>query len=378
MINHYKTCNRCVMTEKADSNISFDESGNCNYCKQALVEMNQVYFPNEIGEDKLKKMIYELKEKNKNKKYDCLMGISGGLDSCYLAYLGAVKWGLRIAAIHIDDGFDTEVSKENIRRLCKKCGIEMTVIHPNEKQFNELCRAYMLAGVPNLAVPQDNVLFSCIYDFAKQNDINDFLSGGNFALECILQTGNTHSAYDLRNIKDINRRFGRDRIDQLPLMSEWQRANDRRKLNVVEYRPLNYIRYEREIALKELHDFCDFIYYGSKHLENYYTGFLQLCWLPRKFGVDKRTSHLSSMIVTNQMTREQALEELKKAPCSEEWLFQAISMIKEKLDFSDEEFSLIMNNPVHQHEDYRTDWLLPLAVRVKCFVSGKYGRKNRK
>lgn len=366
----YRRCNRCVMTQKADPKIVFDEYGNCNYCSDAFDEMNQVYFPNEIGTKKLNNMIQTLKKKNRNKKYDCLMGISGGLDSCYLAYLGAVKWGLRIAAIHIDDGFDTEVSKENIRRLCDKCGIEIAMIHPDEKQFNELCRAYMLAGVPNLAVPQDNVLFSCIYDFAKQNDISDFLSGGNFSLECILQTGNTHSAYDLRNIKDINKKFGRERINKLPLMSEWQRAIDRRRLSVVEYRPLNYIMYERESALKELHDFCNFIYYGSKHLENYYTGFLQLYWLPKKFGVDKRTSHLSSMIVTKQITREQALKELENAPCSEEWLRQAIVMIKEKLDFSDEEFDNIMCNATHQHEEYKTDWLLQLVIKIKQLIVG--------
>lgn len=370
MAKAYRRCNRCVMTEQADSQITFDNDGHCNYCNEALTIRAAVYFPNKQGEEKLRKMITALKEKNKNKKYDCLMGISGGLDSCYLAYLGAHKWGLRIAAIHIDDGFDTEVSRENIRKLCEKCGIQIETIRPDAKQYNELCRAYMLAGVPNLAVPQDNVLFSCIYDFAKKNDISDFLSGGNYALECILQGGNTHSAYDMTNIRTINKKFGRDKLDKLPLMSEWERANDRRKLKVVEYRPLNYILYERERAMQELKDFCNFSYYGSKHLENYFTGFLQLYWLPKKFGVDKRTSHLSSMIISGQMTREEALEELKEAPCSEEWLARAIVMIKDKLDFTDEEFEKVMKAPSHQHTDYRTDRLILLAVKVKKLLLG--------
>lgn len=370
MGKEYQRCNRCVMTEKADETIVFDTMGNCNYCIEALAVKEKVYFPNKIGKEKIETMVSFLKEKNKNKKFDCLMGISGDLDSCYLAYLGAVKCGLRIAAIHIDDGFDTEVSKENIRKLCDKCNITLEIIYPDAKQFSELSRAYMLAGVPNLAVSQDNVLFSCIYEFAKKNEISEFLSGSNYALESILQKGNTHRAYDLVNIKDINRKFGRDKLDKLPLMSEWEKTNDRRKMKVVEYSPLNYILYEREKALKELNEFCDFTYYGSKHLENYFTGFLQLYWLLKKFGVDKRTSHLSSMIISGQMTRETALEELEKDPCSDGWLEKAISMVKRKLDFTDEEFERIMQAPAHQHTEYKTDRLLPFVFKVKKRLFG--------
>ena len=228
------------------------------------------------------------------------MGISGGLDSSYLAYLGAAKWGLRILAVHVDDGYDTEISNRNIARLCAAAGIDLINIQPDAKQFNELTRAYMLAGVPNLAVPQDNVLFASVYDQARKWHLRTFLSGANFALECILQRGNTYDPYDLCNIRDIHRRYGREGIDRLPLLSNFQRVADKVLRRIETLRPLNYIDYNRERALRELGDFCGFEYYGSKHLENTLTKFIQLYWFPRKFGVDKRTSHLSSMIVSGR------------------------------------------------------------------------------
>lgn len=361
----YRVCNRCVMTEKADPTIEFDSKGNCNYCNHALAIKDSVYYPNETGERILAKLVEELKEKNKGKKYDCLMGISGGLDSCYLAYLGATKWGLRIAAVHIDDGFDTDICKENIKRLCESCNIDIRYIKPDENQYYQLCKAYMKAGVPNLAVPQDNVLFASIYRYAQEEEIADFLSGSNFALESILQKGNTIEAYDLINIRDINRRFGTDKIDKLPLLSKWTKNYIRYSKKVVTWEPLNYVEYSREKALKELSDFCGFQYYGSKHLENYYTGFLQLYWLPIKFGVDKRTSHLSSMIVSGQMTRNEALEELKKSPFNEEWLDTAKTIIKAKLLLSDEEFESIIKVSAHQHDEYKTDRVFDLLLAVK-------------
>lgn len=354
------------MTEKGDSTIYFDDRGYCNYCNTALDNFHMQYFPNTKGINKLELTLKMLKEKNKNKQFDCLMGISGGLDSCYLAYLGAVKWGLRIAAIHIDDGFDTEVSKENIKKLSDKCGIKIVTIKPDREQYYSLLKAYMLAGVPNLAIPQDNVLFSSIYKYAKENDIHDFLSGYNFSLECILQKGNTHYYYDLINIYSINDRFGNMPLNKLPLTSI-QEVNEKRKIfGFNEYYLLNLIPYIRTEALRELHEFCDFKYYGAKHLENYFTGFLQLYWLPQKFSVDKRTSHLSSMIITNQMTREQALELLKKPPCDRKWLEIAINKLKSNLNLSDNEFNNIMAGQIHQHSDYRCDAsCLPAFSRIK-------------
>ena len=347
----FRRCNRCVMDNWSDETIVFDSNGYCNYCNSALDQFCKVYFPNDKGKDKLNKLISKVKMEGKDKKYDCIMGISGGLDSSYLAYLG-YKWGLRILCVHIDDGYDTDTSKNNIKALIKKTGFDYEVIKPDSVQFNDLTLAYMKAGVPNIAVPQDNVLFAFIYKKMRDNGIKYFFSGGNFALESILQKGNTYTAYDIKNILDIHRRFGKEPIDKLELLSAEQKKHDENELGIESPRPLNYIEYKREEAFKELKVFCGFEYYGSKHLENILTAFIQLYWFPKKFGVDKRTSHLSSMIVSDQMTREEALTILKSPIYEENLMQEYIDFIMKQMKIEKGEFDEIMSAPVHQHEDY--------------------------
>lgn len=360
-----KRCVRCVMDNSSDPEITFDEEGLCNYCRDAISLSERSYFPGEEGERRLGELVDRLKRQGAGKEYDYLMGLSGGLDSSYLAYLGAAKWGLRIAAVHVDDGYDTEISKNNISKLCERANIELVVISPDEEQFNALTLAYMKAGVPNLAVPQDNILFGALYGYAKDKKVSTFLSGGNYALECILQHGYTWDAYDLVNLKDISRRFNDKPIDKLPLLSHYQKQWDKRVLKQETVRPLNYIDYRRDRAFEELEEYCGFQYYGRKHLENYLTAFVQLCWLPEKFGVDKRTSHLSSMIVSGQMTRDGALAELSEPLCSEEYMTKVKSMLCEKMGITCAQLEELIRQPGHSHEDYATDKVLKLGKMIR-------------
>lgn len=345
-------CSRCVMDDASDSTIRFDAEGRCNYCTEQLERMKEIYFPNQEGKIKLEKLIADIKASGKGKKYDCVMGISGGLDSSYLAYLG-YKWGLRVLAIHINDGYDTEISKQNIEKLIKKTGFEYKTVTPDEEQFNELTKAYMYAGVPDLAVPQDNILFAFLYDCIKHYQIKYFLSGSNFALESILQNGNVHDAYDVENIKDIHRKFGNKPIDKLKFISSFKKMLYKMVYGIQTVKPLNYVDYNRDRAFEELKDFCGFEYYGSKHLENILTAFVQLYWFPKKFGVDKRTSHLSSMIISGQMTRDEALEILSQPMYDETLMNSYIDYIKKKMNISDAEFNNIMSSPTHQHTEYK-------------------------
>ena len=353
-----RVCKRCVMNDSSDPTITFDENGYCNYCTDALAQINTTtYFPGAEGTVKLDSMLREIKESGKNKEFDCVMGISGGLDSSYLAYLGH-KWGLRILAVHIDDGFDTEISKSNINKLVKASGVKLLTICPDAVQFNALTKAYMKSGVPNLAVPQDNVLFAFLYDAVRKYKIKYFLSGGNFALECILQRGNSYDAMDVVNIKDIHRRFGEQPIDKLRFITKYRRFfYDKLVIGIHELRPLNYLDYNRKRAFEELYNFCGFEYYGRKHLENILTAFVQLYWLPKKFGVDKRTSHLSSMIISGQISRTEALEELAQPLYDENLMEHYIDIIKDTLNISNDEFNCIMSAPTHQHTDYKIDRL---------------------
>lgn len=353
-----KRCSRCIMDNISDKEIYFDENGHCNYCNNAIEQKNNVYFPGPIilgkGNKRLDNLIAEIKEKGRGKEYDCIMGLSGGLDSSYLAYLGYL-WGLRVFAVHIDDGYDTDISKSNLEKLIKATGFHYEVITPDPEQFNDLNLAYLKAGVPNIAAPQDNILFAFLYKKMKEHRIKYFLSGGNFALECILQQGNSYKADDVVNIRDIHRRFGTQPISNLRFISSFEKYLDKKLKGIKSPRPLNLIDYNRERAFKELKDFCEFEYYGRKHLENIWTAFAQLYWFPQKFNVDKRTSHLSSMIISNQITREEALKELSEPLFDETMMNSYISIIKDKLHISDSEFEIIMKAPSHQHNEYKTE-----------------------
>lgn len=361
----YQQCTYCIMDNKSDSYITFNSQGQCNYCSHTLSIQNKIYFPNEEGKKKLNSLISKLKTENKIKKYDCVMGISGGLDSSYLAYLGSVIWGLRILAVHIDDGFDTKISQRNIDKISKFPNIDLHIIKPDTHQFNELTKAYMRAGVPNLAIPQDNVLFANLYLFMKQNNINTFLSGGNFALESILQQGNTYHAYDIHNLKSINKRFGTTKLDKLTLISALKYDINAYIMGVKSLRPLNFLDYNRDRAMQELQDYCGFEYYGSKHLENTLTKFIQQYWFYHKFNVDKRTSHLSSMIVSRQMPREDALKLYNQPLYDNNDMQLTIKEVLNQLNMSYEEFNQIMQEPAKQHTDYPTS----LYLKVKPYVS---------
>lgn len=361
-----KRCTRCVMDNASDSTIRFDSEGHCNYCTTAIAQSEKTYFPNEQGQKRLEILLKDIKSSAEGKKYDCIMGLSGGLDSSYLAYLG-YKWGLRVLAVHIDDGYDTEISKKNLDKIVKATGFDYEIIKPDAKQFNNLTLAYMKAGVPNLAIPQDNVLFAFLYKKMKEYKIQYFLTGGNFALESILQNGNSYKASDVVNIKDINKRFGNYNIDKLEFISTIDQQINKKVLGIKTPRALNFIDYNRDRAFKELAEFCGFEYYGRKHLENILTAFIQLYWLPKKFGVDKRTSHLSSMIISGQMTREEALKELAEPMYDEKMMADYISFIKKQMGISDQEFDQIMTSPTHQHTEYKTEDKI-LSYKIFHFI----------
>jgi len=339
------------MDNKSDQTITFDENGICNYCRDAFIMSQSVYFPNEIGKRKFEEMVKKIK--GSSEKYDCIMGLSGGLDSTYLAYLG-FKHGLRILAVHIDDGFDAPVAVENINKIAKACNIDVVYEKPDPEQFYGLTKAFMKAGVPNIAIPQDNLIIGYLYKHAKSNGIKYYLSGGNFSLESILQQGNTHSALDKTHIKAINKLYGETPINKLSIISDFERKIANKFIfQIQEYRPLNWINYRKDQALEELKEFCDYNYYEGKHYESIFTRFLQTYYLPHKFKVDKRTSHYSSLIVTNQMSRDEAIEELRKPLYNDVQMKEDIKFILNKINMSESDFDSLMNESPKKHTDYK-------------------------
>lgn len=344
-------CTRCVMSNESDKFICFDDRGVCNYCTAAIENIGKIYYPNIEGKKKLEQLLARVREDNKENKYDCIMGISGGLDSSYLAYLG-YKWKLRVLAVHVEDGYDTQITKKNINKLISATGFDYEVIKPDEEQFNDLTIAYMKAGVPNIAIPQDNILFAFLYKKMREYGIKYFFSGGNFASEAILQKGNTYSALDVDHIVNIHKKYGTKAIDKLEFISREQMKIDEEKYGIQSPRPLDYIEYNLERAFRELKDFCGFEYYGGKHLENALTAFIQLYWFPKKFGVDKRNSHLSSMIVSEQISRETAIRRLSEPICDDKIMNSIIKQVKTQLGISKKELEELMEVQTHQHEEF--------------------------
>lgn len=343
------------MDNVGDPYIIFDENGYCNYCTDALKAKELRYFPNADGKRQLDDIFNKIKSDGENRKYDCMLGLSGGLDSSYVAYIGH-QYGLRILAVHIDDGFDAPETTKNIDKICGAYNIDLVIEKPNREQFTDLTRAFIRAGVPNIAIPQDNVLFANLYKYAQENKIRYFLNGSNFALESILQKGNSYDASDKVHILDIQRRFGELKHDSsLPLFSIFEK---RVKYNLF-YKiqticPLNYLEYNARNAFSILNETCGFEYYGDKHCESLLTKFMQRHYLPKKFGVDKRKSHYSSMIISGQMSREIALQKLAEPLYEEENLQKDLSFILKELSISEKEFEKIMSEPPRQHTEYST------------------------
>lgn len=364
MDNEIKQCKRCIMDDVSDPNIYFDNNGYCNYCNHALLKLNEFYLNHKIDKEiELNKIINTLKVNGLNKSYDCLMGLSGGLDSSYLAYLGAVKWGLRICAVHIDDGFDSDLAVSNINNLCKRCNIDLINVKPDAEQYISLTKAFIKAEVPNLAIPQDNILFATLYQYAKNYKIKYFLSGSNIATESIIQKGNTHSNLDKYHIKKINKKFGTCSINKLHLFSEYKSRMYGIFLGIKTMAPLDYIDYNKGKAILELKQECSYEYYEAKHLENLLTKVIQLRWFVEKFNVDKRKSHLSSLIVSGQITREEALGLLNKPLYDIEKMEKDIEFVLNRLNIERVVFEELLRRKGKQHTDYPTDKLYPWIIK---------------
>lgn len=358
-----QVCNRCVMDNTADLTIRFNSDGTCNYCNDALRALDSGYFPNDEGKRKLEDIFGKIKKEGRGKQYDCMMGLSGGLDSSYAALIGW-KYGLRILMVHIDDGLDAPVTSENIKRICNTFNFDLVNVQPDKPHFADLTRAFILAGLPDIATPQDNVLLAALYSNARKNRIKYLLSGENFSLESITQSG--MDASDKVHILDVHKKFGKLPLKgELPLFSIFEKQVVYKYLYGLTFvKPLNYIEYNFEKAFKELNEACGYEYYGSKHWESRLTRFVQCYYLPLKFNIDKRKSHLSSLIVSGQIRREEALKRLKE-PLFDEITMQAeITFLLEQLSISREEFDRIMKEAPHEHSEFRSSKINKIAAKL--------------
>lgn len=263
----YQRCTRCVMDNARDTTITFDEKGHCSYCNDIEKRLPNEYFPD--GEPKLEKIINTIKADCKEDKYDCMVGVSGGIDSSYIMYIG-YKYGLRMIAVHIDDGLDNPIATENLKKLVKATGCKYITIEPKRDEYADIIYALLKASVRNLAIAQDNLIAKALQVYGEKNGIKYILDGANFAHESILERsdGDVNSA-DKKFIIEVHKMFGRIPLDTLDFMSFNERYIGRHANKGFKHiRPLNYLDYRLDKAINELHDFCGFEYYGGKHYES--------------------------------------------------------------------------------------------------------------
>jgi len=346
----YQICSVCVM-DTSDPEISFDDNGQCNHCRDFERLLGTVWFPNEDGARRLDALIELVKSEGRNKHYDCVLGLSGGIDSSYLA-LKTHEWGLRPLVVHVDAGWNSELAVQNIERIVKHCGYELHTHVVNWEDMRELQLSYLRAAVANQDVPQDHVFFAGLYHFATENNVRYVLDGGNAATEGIFPHAWHGAAMDARNLNAIHKAFGSTPLVDYPRISFsqfyfWYPIVKR----MTPLRPLNLMPYSKEQAVGELEG-IGWRAYPRKHGESLFTKFFQNYYLPTKFGYDKRRPHLSSLIASGATTREQALDLLLEPLYDANELRRDRQYICRKLRIRDEEFEDLMNRPTHHYTDF--------------------------
>lgn len=364
----YRICVRCIM-DSTDYDITFDDEGVCNHCRDyEAIERAQP--PLAERERQLESLVAKISQAGKTQDYDCIVGMSGGVDSSYLAYLAKSR-GLRPLAVHVDAGWNSELAVKNIESLVKALDIDLVTFVVDWKEMQDLQVAFLRSGVANQDIPQDHAFIAGVFRIASKHRIKYVLSGGNNSTEGILPESWGYSALDLRHIKGIHKRFGRGRLSQYPTINFFQYYIYYPMIRGIRtVRLLNYIDYRKQEAMEKLTADFGWRYYGGKHFESRYTKFFQSYYLPQRFGYDKRRAHLSSLVVSGQMERSAALDEFAEPGYSPEALREERAFIIKKLGISDEEFDKIQRSPKRTYKDYpSSEALFELKDRAKSILA---------
>jgi len=351
----YRMCTKTVM-DTSDPWITFDVSGECNYVRYFDEVIRPHWLPNAEGQQKLEATIEQIKKEGKGRDYDCIIGLSGGVDSSYLAYI-ASTYGLRILAVHVDAGWNSELAVKNIQDIISKCGIDLHTHVVDWGDMRELQLAFFKSGVPNQDIPQDHAFFAALYHFAHKHHVKWVLHGGNIATEAILPQSWGYNAMDGRHLRDIYRKHGRKPLKSYPVISFFNYYfffPHARKMQSA--RLLNWMDYNKEDAIKVLEREFGFRYYGGKHHESRFTRFFQAHMLPYRYGYDKRKAHLSSMILTGQMTREEALVEMQQ-PLYENPrdLENDKAYFIKKLGIDEDQYKQYIDQPLVPHAEFKNN-----------------------
>lgn len=347
----YQVCTRCVM-DTTDPEIEFDEQGVCSHCRNFDTNVKPAW-PSVDGDPvKLEAMIQAVKAYGKGKRYDCIIGLSGGIDSSYIA-VKVAEWGLRPLVVHVDAGWNSELAVMNIEQICRRLGFDLVTHVVDWEEMRDMQLAFLRANLANQDVPQDHAFFAALYGYAKKAGIKYVINGSNFATESILPAPWGYDAMDATHVKSIHARFGSRPRGDFPVVSFFDlyvKYPFLLKMEVL--RPLNLLPYNKEEAIRILEKDYGWRYYGGKHYESRWTRFFQAYYLPYKFGYDKRKAHLSSLVVSGQMSRSDALEALKAPLYDPKLLVEDKIFIAKKLGMPLAEFEALVDQPTHHFSEF--------------------------
>ena len=350
-MNNYQMCSRCVLDTSAP-HITFDEAGVCNYCHH-YDQVAKRHLTR--GRHELDKITATIKTQRHGHKYDALLGISGGVDSSYVTYL-AKHLGFRLLLVHLDNGWDDPLATKNIQRLLTYTGYDLYNYHVNTNEFHDLQIAYLRASVVDCEAPTDHAIHALLYRVADAFRIPYRLSGSNIVTETVIVKGWSYNYKDLRNLKSIHEHFGIMPLRTYPTLSfaRWWMLTYLKGIKHI--KPLNYLRYHRDDAIQEMRDAFGYQPYGQKHHESRYTRFYQQYILPVKFGIDKRRMHLSNLVCSGQLSRDEALRQLHiPVYSSEEARQHEKLLVLDQLGLSESMFDRLMATSPKPHTDYATN-----------------------
>lgn len=340
-------CSKCIYDERVPG-ISFDDEGVCNYCRQ-LESLSKLYGTGtDEGNKKLEKIIDDIKRAGKGKKYDCVIGVSGGTDSSYMLHL-ALEWGLRPLAVHYDNTWNTAIATQNIRKVLSALDVDLYTHVVDNREADDIFQSFFYAGVAEIEASTDLALAETMYRAANQYGVKYVLEGHSFATEGITPVGKNY--FDGKYIQSIHRMFGKRKMNSYPLMTfakflRWTLFGRIRKI-----RPFWYIKYSKEGAREFLESEFDWKYYGGHHLENRMSAFYHGIYLPQKFGADMRNNSLSALVRMGKMTRQEAWAEYNSPLVIE---VELENYFKKRLKLSDQEYDRIMQSPPKVWYEYPT------------------------
>ena len=353
-VRPYQICVNCIM-DTSDSKIVFDDKGRCEYCNNYSENILPNWHTDARGEAEISAQIERIKADGKGKEHDCLIGLSGGVDSSYVTYLAKEKFGLRPLLYHVDAGWNSQQAVNNIEKLVDGLGLDLFTEVVNWREMQDLQLAFFKAGVAHLDTPQDHAFFAGLYNFAAKNKVKYILTGANYSTECVREPLEWHyHASDLRNIKDIHAKHGTVPLKTFPMSDIFTFKIYYRYVKGVQVvKPLNHVPYIKEDAMNELVERFGWQKYAHKHHESRFTRFYEGYWLPAKFGFDKRRAHFSSLILTGQLTRDEALRKIAEPAYPREEMVQDFEYIANKLGISVEELESYRDGPNRSYRDYK-------------------------